>query len=526
MKTNSIKFKFISTIILTTTIALLVSSAAMVVYNLRNYNASTSEELTAQAALLSQAVTPALLFDDPASARTYLQLLQNQEAVLAAAIYNEKGILFAGYNIEADGSHNVPTILDSDGIRVFQDSIVIYKRIVANNEIIGFAFVRMQYAFYGKLWVNIAISLAGILLALVIALMVSLRLQKTVTGPLHSIAHLARKLVESKDYSLRAQRNFDGEVAYLVEAFNEMLDEMEFRKRALEIANKELGDQVQEKEKAESALRLSEENIRKLNADLEKRVRFRTQQLENTNLELEAFSYSVSHDLRTPLRAIDGFSQALLEDYENVLDDEGKDYLQRVRRASQRMGELIDDILKLSRVNRVDMSYQEVDLSKLVEQLLGELRDTEPERKVEVVVTSQLAATCDPHLIKIALANLLNNAWKYTSKSERTKIEFGMRLYDGEPVFFVQDNGVGFDMTYADKLFGAFQRLHTESEFSGSGIGLATTKRVISRHAGKIWAESSVGAGATFYFTLPAPEKLEILNEGENDHDYPTDLAC
>lgn len=232
----------------------------------------------------------------------------------------------------------------------------------------------------------------------------------------------------------------------------------------------------------------------------------RTTQLEIANKELESFSYSVSHDLRAPLRAIDGFSQALVEDYKDVLDDTGKDYLKRVRAAAQKMGALIDDMLKLAKVNRTEVTLNQVDLSDMVSGIVDELRDAEPERQVQVKVTSGLTAYCDSHLMKIALINLLNNAWKYTSKNEEACIEFGMRLHQGNPAFFIEDNGVGFDMAYADKLFGAFQRLHSAGEFSGTGVGLATVKRVISRHGGDIWAKAEPNKGATFYFTLPARE--------------------
>ncbi len=246
----------------------------------------------------------------------------------------------------------------------------------------------------------------------------------------------------------------------------------------------------------------TEAEIHRLNAELEQRVGERTAELEAANKEMEAFTYSVSHDLRAPLRAIDGFSQALLEDYSDKVDAEGQEYLQRVRAASQRMGKLIDDLLRLSRLARAPMNRQVVDLSAAVTRIVEELRTAEPERAVEVVIPPGLVAEGDPGLLEVVLRNLLGNAWKFTGKTANARIEFGRTEHEGRAAFFVRDNGAGFDMAYVDRLFGAFQRLHTENEFPGTGIGLATVQRIIRRHGGRVWAEGAVGQGATFAFVL------------------------
>ncbi len=241
-----------------------------------------------------------------------------------------------------------------------------------------------------------------------------------------------------------------------------------------------------------------EDGIRRLNEELA----HRTAELEATNKELEAFAYSVSHDLRAPLRAIDGFSQILLEDYMESLDADGQENLQRVRAATQRMGELIDGLLSLARLTRREMQRETVDLSALANSVAQSLRQSDPARKVDFAIAEGMTTHGDRHLWEVALQNLLENAWKFTGNQPHAQIEFGKREENGKDTFFVRDNGAGFDMAYAGKLFGAFQRLHTRGEFEGHGIGLATVQRIVHRHGGRIWAEGAVGRGATFSFTV------------------------
>ena len=225
-------------------------------------------------------------------------------------------------------------------------------------------------------------------------------------------------------------------------------------------------------------------------------------ELAAVNDELEAFNYSVSHDLRAPLRTIDGFSQALLEDYEDILDDVGKDYLGRTRAASQRMGVLIDDLLNLSRVTRGELRHEEVDLTAIAKQVRKELEEGDPGRGATFEIVEGAVTIGDPNLLRAVLDNLIGNAWKFTGNHPTAKIEFGITEDDDKPAFFVRDDGAGFDMEYADNLFGAFQRLHGMTEFPGTGIGLATVQRIIHRHGGRVWAEGKVEQGATFYFTV------------------------
>jgi len=248
---------------------------------------------------------------------------------------------------------------------------------------------------------------------------------------------------------------------------------------------------ITEQKRAEEALIKEKEEVEK-----------KTHQLQVYVNELESFAYSVSHDLRAPLRSIDGFSQMLIEDYNDKLDDEGKDYLQRVRSASQHMAELIDDLLNLSRVTRCDMGSTNVDLSALAQTIAVELQQSDPERDVQFSIAPRLVVRGDANLLRLALENLLGNAWKFSSKREHARIEVGYARNNGSSAYYVRDNGAGFNMEYTDKLFGVFQRLHSDKEFEGTGIGLATVQRIISRHGGTIWAEGAIGRGATFYFRL------------------------
>ncbi len=246
-----------------------------------------------------------------------------------------------------------------------------------------------------------------------------------------------------------------------------------------------------------------EEELLRLNAGLEERVAERTSQLEAVNKELETFSYSVSHDLHTSLMIMDGFTKELLERHAEQLDEAGRHYLKRLRAASNRMKQLTDAFLKLSWVTRGELRRETINLSEMVMIIVADLRQTQPDRLVTLNIAPGVKAKGDKRLIKVALENLLGNAWKYTQRNMAAVIEFGSIDVDGQTTYFVRDNGVGFDMVHADKLFGAFQRLHSDDEFAGHGIGLATVKRIIDRHGGKVWAHGEVDRGATFYFSLP-----------------------
>jgi len=261
----------------------------------------------------------------------------------------------------------------------------------------------------------------------------------------------------------------------------------------------ELQREIDERIKTEKLLKEREEHERKIHLQVQQYAA----QLESSNSELEAFTYSVSHDLRAPLRSIDGFSFAILENYDHLLDEEGKHYLARVRENSQYMGRLIDDMLKLSRLSLSDMRIEPVDLSIMAERIIEELREEDSSRTVDFVIAKNLVVQGDKALLHSVMQNLMSNAWKYTSKHKTARIEFGVNAENpAAPIYFIKDDGAGFDMAYVGKLFGTFQRLHKNSEFPGTGVGLAIVSRIIRRHKGKIYVEAEVEKGATFYFTL------------------------
>ncbi|HEX7474685.1 MAG TPA: ATP-binding protein [Dehalococcoidales bacterium] len=273
--------------------------------------------------------------------------------------------------------------------------------------------------------------------------------------------------------------------------FSESLASFEMVNRGFRENLEELVRSNKELEKEIAERRKLEESLRKYAVDL-----------EAANKDLESFSYSVAHDLRAPLRGMSGFSSALLEDYADKLDEQGKEYLNNIRQSSKQMAQLIDDLLKVARVGRVELSIDKINLSDMVGSIAGELKLLEPERQAEFIVSPDINASGDPNLVVILLRNLLDNAWKFTAKCAGTRIEFGVSPQGSTAVYYVKDNGVGFDAQYSNKLFKPFNRLHSEAEYPGTGIGLAIVQSIVRRHGGRVWAEGSIGKGATFYFTL------------------------
>jgi signal transduction histidine kinase len=491
---RSLRQKLLGVVLLTTLVALIIALGAVIGYDLRAYHRSLVSDLTTQAELLGRSTAPALTFDDAKVANENLGLLRFRPGVEAAAIYTARGALFASYSRPGE-KQDFPKLPEADGVRIVDQNLILFKRITSDKEILGTVYLRADYELFDRVRDYLGITAVVLIVTMLIAFLMSSWMQRFVTRPILAIAQIAREVMEQRTYSRRAEKMSADEVGTLVDSFNGMLAEIERRTQELEALNLGLEREVAERRRAE------QEN-RRLNEELEHRVHDRTKQLEAANEELETFAYSVSHDLRAPLRAIDGFSHALVEDFSEQLPETARKHLSRIRNSTQHMAQLIEDLLNLSKVSRGELVRRTVNLTELGRQVVSDLQEREPDRKVEVSIWEGMSAEADPRLMRIVLENLIGNAWKYTSKAENPHVEIGA-LRDGKRVtYFVRDNGAGFDMAYADKLFGAFQRLHAATEYAGTGIGLATVQRILHRHAGRVWAEAKVGKGAVFFFTL------------------------
>jgi signal transduction histidine kinase len=459
--------------------ALLLACTSFIVYDLVTFRQATVYNLSIQAQIAGSNTVSALLFDDSTSAEKTLSALQASPNIISAGILTLDGRSFATYlrdrRSQARVLPPIPTG-QTETYRFGSGEVVLVRSILFNGKPTGVVYiVSDSQRLTDRVWLYVEVSGLVLVASLLAAFLVSPIFVRAIDEPIVHLAEVASIVSRDKDYSVRATpTSGHDELSVLIGAFNGMLSQIQERDAALQRAHD----------------------------GLEQRVEERTKELATTNRELESFSYSVSHDLRAPLRSIDGFSQALLEDYADKLDSTALDHLQRVRHAAQRMATLIDDMLNLSRVTRSELRRQNLDLSGMAKSIAAELREAEPNRQVKFVIEDNLTAAGDFQLLRAAMENLLQNSWKYTSAHPCARIEFGKSQQNDKCPFFVRDDGAGFDPRYADRLFGAFQRLHTATEFPGTGVGLATVQRIIHRHGGEIWAEGAVEKGATFYFTL------------------------
>jgi signal transduction histidine kinase len=484
-----IKRKLTAILLLISALVLLLTSAGFVTYQVVRFRQGTMTKVSTLGRVIAANSTASLAFANEADATEVLSALRALPHVVAAALYDKEGRLFATYpaNLPRDA---VPAAPGRDGFRFEQGHVIGLEPVTEEgNPRLGTLYLKSDLkAMSRTLWLSATIAAGAMAVSLLAAYFLAALLQGWISQPILALADTARAVSTRQDYSVRAPKLGDDELGALTGAFNQMLGHIEGQDREL----------------------------RRYATDLEQRVAQRTHELEQrnetlrrnaaellaANQELDAFAYSVSHDLRAPLRSIDGFSQVLLEDYAAHLDEAGRDSLRRVRAASQRMATLIDDLLKLARVTRVEMRTEVVDVSGMARDIVAELQRADSARQVECVIAPGLKARADPPLLRVALENLLSNSWKYTAKQPRPRVEFRSTEVNGGRAFMVRDNGAGFDMKYTDKLFGVFQRLHSAAEFEGTGVGLATVRRIITRHGGRIWAEGAVDQGATFYFTL------------------------
>ena len=469
-----IRKKLITMIMFTSSTALILAGVSFVFYDYRLAKHALQQEIEVLTDIIAHRSTAALSFQDRQLAMENLNALQAANYIKLACIFDKQGQLFAIY----------PAYERSLDCAVAPEAEVAYfergyfhrvNMILLDDSQIGSLYVKTDLLMIRKKLFYLSVGVLVILLLVAgTSLWMSSRLQRVVSDPLSRLAHAAKMISAQNQKWVRAAKESEDEFGTLVDAFNEMLDKIESQ-------NQQLSD--------------AKDN-------LERQVLQRTAELEVANTELEAFGYSVSHDLRTPLRSIDGFSQILIEDYSEVFDEQGRNYLAKVRAASQRMGNLIDDLLSLSHTSRLPMQREKVNLSLLIQEYLTILQENHKDRKFVCEIESDVSAYGDARLLRIVFENLLNNVVKFTMHKPYIHIEFGVKKINGKSCYYLRDNGAGFDMRYAEKLFGAFQRLHTEEEFPGTGIGLATVARVIHKHGGKIWAEGWVDKGAVFWFTL------------------------
>ncbi len=484
-----IKQKLTAMLVLISGLVLLLTSVAFAGYQYWSLRQATRDALSVRGRIIAANSTASLAFSNEADARELLAALRADQHIVAAVLYDKGGHVFAAYpaHVAADV---VPAAPGPDGYRFERGLLIGFQPVEeAGSQRLGTLYLASDLGVvYDTFRLSGVIGMAVLAVALLAAYLLSRVLQGTIAEPILALAETAKAVSTRQDYSVRAPKLGEDELGVLTDAFNQMLGRIEDQKDELQRYASDLERRVEERT---HELQERNESLRRNAAEL-----------LAANSELDAFAYSVSHDLRAPLRSIDGFSQILLEDYATQLDEAGRESLHRVRAASQRMGTLIDDLLKLARVTRAEIRTEDVDLSGMARDIAAELEGATPERKVEFAIAPGLQARGDARLLRVVLDNLLRNSWKYTAKQPAPRVEFRSADANGGQAFMVRDNGAGFDMKYADKLFGVFQRLHSAADFEGTGIGLATVRRIINRHGGRIWAEGAVDQGATFYFTL------------------------
>jgi len=486
---SSIHKKMLVLVLSTAAFALSITGAAMLYYDLQSFRNYWLTDLSAQADIIGLAAAPAIEFGDPQTAATYLESLKGKPSIMAAAIYSPGGARFASYVAAGEKPVAFPALPAVDGNSQSGTELDLFKRIVAGDEILGTVYIKARFDIFGRLLNYLSIVGGVMALSLLAAVLISRRMQRNVTAPILEIARVARKVMDERDFGSRALKMTDDEIGVLVDAFNGMLAEIE--------------GVIGERSRAEAALQDSESRLLELNAELEQRVESRTAQLASANKDLEGFSYSVSHDLRAPIRAIGGFAALLAEDHKAEIGDEAGRKIAIIRSEAARMGRLIDDLLAFSRLGRKALDPAELDMAEMAGKVYERLNRADPANKVEFRLGSMPQAHGDRSLFEQVWMNLLSNAIKFSAKREQPVIEVGGISDENEHVYFVRDNGAGFDPRYQAKLFGVFQRLHREDDFPGTGVGLALVHRIVTRHGGRVWADGKPDHGATFHFSLP-----------------------
>jgi len=477
---QSISDKLMRMTLLVSGTALLLAYVSFLLYDVYSLRQQLMGAMATEANIVGANSVTALMFDDSQAAESTLSALRNSPRIRAAVILRPDGTEFARYLRDPSVSFALAerlTLSETQHFWTRGRDILLGSRIRFQGGWVGSVYLLAETGDVARSAERFGLISAGMLfICFAISLLATSTIRHLVSDPLTDLAHTAQIVTRERDYSVRARipRSSD-ELSFLVQSFNEMLEQIQARDRALETSR----------------------------AELEQRVEERTAELSLTNRELEAFSYSVAHDLRGPLQHINNIGFLLQHSASESLDDQGRMLVDRLLEGSKHMSGLIDDLLNLSRASSHPLHRRLIDLSEIAEAIAERLMSEKGIRMVRFDLALGARVFADERLMQVVLENLIGNAWKYTSKQDSAVIEFGSAEENSETVFFVRDNGAGFNPRYADRLFRPFQRLHSQGEFAGTGVGLATAYRIINRHGGKIWATGDVGKGATFYFTVP-----------------------
>jgi signal transduction histidine kinase len=477
---QSIADKLMRVTLVVSGMALLLAYVSFLIYDLYSLRQELITALSTEANIVGANSIAALAFDDRVAAQNTLAALRNSPQIRAAVIIRPDGTEFARYLRTPSTQFELTerlTLSETQRYWTKGRNILLGTRIQFQGGWVGTVYLIAETGDVARRAERFGLISAGmLLLCFAITLLSTSAIRHLVSDPLTGLARTAQIVTREKDYSVRAKLPpYSDELSFLVQSFNEMLDQIQARDRALEATRSEL----------------------------EQRVEERTAELSATNKELEAFSYSVAHDLRGPLQHINNVAYLLQHSTAQALNPEARTLVERLLDGSKRMSSLIDDLLNLSRASSHPLHRTPIDLSHVADSIAARLQAENNHRHVSIKVARGAQVFADEGLMEVVLENLLGNAWKYTSKVELPEIDFGFDEDEAGTVYFVHDNGAGFNPRYADRLFRPFQRLHSQSEFTGTGVGLATAYRIITRHGGKIWARGNIDQGATFYFTVP-----------------------
>lgn len=469
-----IRQKILRAILITSGAVLLLTCAFYFAYDIYTFRQSMVRQVSTLGQIIAANSTAALAFDNPEDAEEVLSALQAEPHIEAACLYDKEGNLFASYPADKTAS-DFPAKPEEVDYQFSNSYLTGFQPVSQGESRLGTLYIRSDMtAIYDRLKLYAVFAILIIGLSFGLAYLLAERLHHSISRPVLALSNTAKVISERQDYTVRATKLGDDELGKLTDTFNLMLSEIEHQNNEIQTFNHTL-----------------EQNIIK-----------RTSELETANKELESFSYSVSHDLRAPLRSIGGYSSILIEDYSDKLDAEGRRLLSVISRNAFRMGQLIDDLLSFSRIGKQNLVKVNLNLDSIVRHVIEELHSHRQEQ-TELIINPILTAQGDSSMLKQVFTNLISNAFKYSNKKDKARIEVGSWKEGDTNVYYVKDNGAGFNMEYYDKLFGVFQRLHSATEFEGTGVGLALVHRIITKHGGKVWAEGKVDEGATFYFSLP-----------------------